>query len=483
MRRLIVKDSIASGISRVALLMFIGCVGWFGVAIEAAGEVELTQGDVERILRVQPYPAGGVNAWNRWLEFSGSFEDTSIEEDDILYSIICRGTEPPVPELLEKSGAILTRYQPFLNAFKLRENEFVGMRSNTIAGGDFPNLFWFRQLARLKAYSASTLWWGGKKGQAFSEAIDVCIIGGSACRYTPDFIGFLTGIAVRSVALEPVYWMTNHTGIEEDSFVAALDAIEGGDRDVLLGFERAIRGDYELMLRLWSDNLPEKEQWLALFSELRVTVAESVVGELAELSKKLDIRLLNRQYTREVCGRALAEVIALIEDHEYWEPQEQSRRYEETIDEWGGDLEAFRTNLEHAVSLETESDRAEAIVVALRDCPNPLGAVILENWAPALDKIGETTQVIVATSRLIALLMQMRLITSRGDELPESLPELLPVGYSQTTLMDPLSGERFKYDPLRKAVWSVGRNRIDDNGSAHENTPALGKDIVLTLGN
>lgn len=117
-------------------------------------------------------------------------------------------------------------------------------------------------------------------------------------------------------------------------------------------------------------------------------------------------------------------------------------------------------------------DQAEARQKADREFrrlasrPNPVGRIVVGLQLSALPFLLDSLRAHAARCRMAQVALTLLDHRSGHGGLPESLPPGAP--------MDPFTDQPFRWDASRALLWSVGRNRIDDQGDRR-------KDEVLRL--
>ena len=95
---------------------------------------------------------------------------------------------------------------------------------------------------------------------------------------------------------------------------------------------------------------------------------------------------------------------------------------------------------------------------------NFIGRRILMMLIPSSSSAVERMYVHLASRRATRLLIAVRLFELREGRVPDKLKALVPTYLSEVPV-DPFSGTSFQYDSARKVLWSIGTDRVNQNGS------------------
>lgn len=130
--------------------------------------------------------------------------------------------------------------------------------------------------------------------------------------------------------------------------------------------------------------------------------------------------------------------------------------------------EKLQSTLSHLTESSEESPEYKKW---LRETPNSFGILLNLMYLPTLTENATDAQKQMVVYRdLNRLLIACKLFELQEGRLPHTLSELK----IKNGTIDALSGKPLRYDPKRGVIWSVGKDKIDNNGieTAYEmNTP------------
>lgn len=96
--------------------------------------------------------------------------------------------------------------------------------------------------------------------------------------------------------------------------------------------------------------------------------------------------------------------------------------------------------------------------------PNAIGKLVIAISLPGLDRVLEKVRKTEGRIAAVQLIAALKRYENAHGVFPVSLDLLVP-DYLQSVPLDPFDGHRFRYDPVQKVIYSVGKNGVDDAGS------------------